>query len=283
MLRLGVPHPPLQSMVETIQEMDHHICTAFGTSEKSYGHGPSRPPTQGILQGNGAGPAGWFAISSVLIDAMHDAGYGYKEWSIIRGHAIQIASFAFVDDTDLVHANNAPGVSTDDLIAEAQLMVDKWHGLLRATGGDMAPEKNYCYLIKQHWKGGRWKYKTIEEAPGNLWLPGNADPIERRSVQQPAEALGIFGRPDGSMQDEVKYLRDRVFTWAGGLRTGHVRKDAAWYCLNATIMKTIEYPLLATTLSRQDIHQFMSPLLKVTLNSFNVQKNLPQKLVYGTL
>jgi hypothetical protein len=29
MLRLGVPHPPLQSMVETIQEMDHHICTAL--------------------------------------------------------------------------------------------------------------------------------------------------------------------------------------------------------------------------------------------------------------
>jgi hypothetical protein len=104
MLRLGVPHPPLQSMVETIQEMDHHICTAFDTSEQSYGHNPSCLPTQGILQGNGAGPAGWFAISSVLIDAMRDEGYGYKEWTLIRGHTIQIASFAFVDDTDLVHA-----------------------------------------------------------------------------------------------------------------------------------------------------------------------------------
>jgi hypothetical protein len=122
---------------------------------------------------------------------------------------------------------------------------------------------------------------ALDEAPGDLWLPGTASPIEQRSLQQPAEALGIFGRPDGDiMRDEVKYLQDRVFTWSDGLCMGHIRKDAAWYCLNTTIMKTIEYPLLATTLSRQDIHQIMSPLLKVVLNSFNVQKNLKISLWY---
>jgi hypothetical protein len=80
---------------------------------------------------------------------MRDAGYGYKEWTLIRGHTIQIASFAFVDDTDLVHANNAPSISTDDLMTEAQLMVEKWHGPLRATGGDLAPEKSYWYLLAE--------------------------------------------------------------------------------------------------------------------------------------
>jgi hypothetical protein len=31
--RLGIPKPTLQSMLETIQEMKHHIRTAFGDSE----------------------------------------------------------------------------------------------------------------------------------------------------------------------------------------------------------------------------------------------------------
>jgi hypothetical protein len=81
----------------------------------------------------------------------------------------------------------------------------------------------------------------------------------------------------------VGLLREKVFKWSDGLRTGRVKKDAAWYCLNSTIMKTIEYPLIATTFSQKEVHQFMHPLLKAALNSCGVQKNLPRKLVYGTL
>ena len=62
-----------------------------------------------------------------------------------------------------------------------------------------------------------------------------------------------------------------------------IDRDMAWYCLNATMMKTIEYPLTATTLSRHDIHLVMKPLLRSALNKVGVQKNMPRKLVYGTL
>ena len=77
--RLGIPKPALQSMLEAIQEMEHHICTAFGDSEAHYGNDREAPP-QGVLQGNGAGPAGWFAISTLMIQILRDQGYGYKEW-----------------------------------------------------------------------------------------------------------------------------------------------------------------------------------------------------------
>ena len=62
--KLNVPKPAIDSMLETIQTMDHYIRTAFGVSEEKYGNDASRPPPQGILQGNGAGPAGWAAIAS---------------------------------------------------------------------------------------------------------------------------------------------------------------------------------------------------------------------------
>ena len=214
---------------------------------------------------------------------MVDAGFGYSDWTLIRKLAINLAAFAFVDDTDLIHTNPSPDISTDDFIQEAQQMVSTWHGLLRSTGGDLAPEKSYWYLVDFIWKGGRWEYRSIEDMPGDLWLPGTLQPIERRPPTQFAEALGIRARPDGRMIDEVKFLRHKVSVWCDRLRTGMIEKDVAWYCLNATIMKTIEYPLTATTFSRQDVHQVMKPLLRSALNKFGVQKNMPRKLVYGTL
>ena len=128
-------------MIEAIQAMDHYIRTAFGDSTESYGNDPHRPPQQGLLQGNGAGPGGWFSISSVIIDAMKACGFGYKQWTVISKIAIELVSFAFVDDTDVIHANNDPNVSTEQLIQEAQQAVYHWEGLIRATGGELAPEK----------------------------------------------------------------------------------------------------------------------------------------------
>jgi len=64
--RLGIPCPPILAMLETIQNMQHYIRTAFGESTRSYGGDPSKPATQGILQGNGAGPAGSVGLLSAL-------------------------------------------------------------------------------------------------------------------------------------------------------------------------------------------------------------------------
>ena len=62
--KLKVPKPAIDSMLETIQMMDHYVRMAFGVSEKCYGPGEG-PPPQGILQGNGTGLAGWSAIAAL--------------------------------------------------------------------------------------------------------------------------------------------------------------------------------------------------------------------------
>ena len=127
-----------------------------------------------------------------------------------------------------------------DLIDEAKVMVLRWHDLLHATGGDLAPEKSYWYLVELHWKNGRWQYKTMDDAPGDLWLPSSPAPIEHREVSTPAKALGIMSCPEGQMEDEVCHLQLKVVQWTENLKNCQVPKDVAWYCLNITIMKTIE-------------------------------------------
>ena len=282
--RLGIPRPPILAMLETIQKMRHFIRTAFGESAQSYGGDPSKAATQGILQGNGAGPAGWFAICSIMIDCMKAEGFGYADWSAISNQAMHLVCFAFVDDTDLVHATFDSCLTSTELIAEAQQALLTWESLLSATGGALKPSKSYWYLLDYTCVRGVWKPKRIQDAPGELSLHNQGQPftIQRLEVTEAREALGIMSRPDCSMDDQVEAMKAKVAKWVDGVRTKRINSTNAWYCLNSTIMKTLEYPLMATTLTADETTSIMWPLLQAALPKCRVQKRFPRKLMFGT-
>jgi len=72
---LGGSLPMIQSMITTIHEMEHHICTTFGDSKISASRATWQAPITGIRQGNGAGPQIWAAVSSPILDIMRSKGF----------------------------------------------------------------------------------------------------------------------------------------------------------------------------------------------------------------
>ena len=280
--RLGVPRPAILSMIQVIQQMQHYIRTAFGESDRSYGPNTTGPPPQGLIQGNGTAPAGWTAITAILVDCMKAEGYGYEAWSPISQRAMTLVCFGFVDDTDLILSPNRPNMSTEDLLHDAQLELSTWEGLISATGGALAPEKSYWYLVEI---GPDGKYVPKSKQPGELFLhnKGNPELIERLDVFEARETLGIWSRPDGSMKDEVAALKAKALKWADAVKTKRINPTEAWYSVNHTIMKTIEYPLAATSISKQDMQDIMRPILQAALPKARIQKRFPRKLVFGTL
>jgi len=261
---LGIPRPPILAMLETIQNMQHYIRTAFGESTRSYGGDPSKPAPQGILQGNGAGPAGWFAICSIMIDCMKAEGYGYADVLSISQYAMNLVCFAFVDDTDLVHSTFDPSLTSAELFDEAQAALLTWESLLSATGGALKPPKSYWHCLDYSCVRGVWKPKRIQDAQGELILHNKGTPytIQRLEVHEAREALGIMSRPDCSMEDQVAAMQAKVAKWVDGIRTKRINATNAWCCLNSTIMKTMEHPLMATTLTEEDSGAIMWPLLQ---------------------
>ena len=73
--------------------------------------------------------------------------------------------------------------------------------------------------------------------------------IRRQDPSKATLSLGMKFAPSGSMDDQVQHLRKKAEAWADLLRVRKVERDAVWYSLTASILKTIEYPLLATTMS----------------------------------
>jgi hypothetical protein len=224
-------------MLATIQEMEHHIRTAFGDSKGYYGNDPSQPPPQGILQGSGSGPAGWSSIAAVVVKAMRDQGFGYSVWTLIRQRESSLVGFAFVDDTDLIHANHDRRKPTQQLLEEAQEALSVWEGLLHATGGTLAPEKSYWYLVEVTRAQGKWTYVRERQHPGDLFLNNGSIKNTRLEVYQARQSLGIMTRPDGKMMDELKKLQKATYQWCDGVRTKRLHPEEAWYGLTATILK----------------------------------------------
>ena len=286
--RFGLARQPILGMLKAIQEMTHHIRTAFGDSERTYGNDPNRPPLQGMLQGNGASGTAWAAISTLIVNVMKTAGFGFSTWSAISKEAVDMVCYSFVDDANVIHSGKTNFTTGEELYDQMPAVLATWEGTIKATGGDIArgDDKSYWYLIDFVFKDNTWHYRSVADIPGDLHLhnkDGSTDIIRRLEVTEARESLGIQTRYDGIQDDQKEYLRRKTVKWKDAIRSGHLQKDDAWYCLQSSIMKTVEYPLMATTLSKKDINYIMAPVLSGALGKTGVQRKMPHALVYGTL
>jgi len=103
---------------------------------------------------------------------------------------------------------------------------------------------------------------------------------------EPAAArwsLGVRSAPDGNNKEQVEYLRGLAEDWREKIRTGHLSKHDAWMALMTRIMRTMEYPLLALTLTKDQCTHIMAPILSGGLNAIGLCKYLPRIVVYAPI
>jgi hypothetical protein len=119
--RLGVPFPPVHCMLKSIQNMKHHIRTAFGDSAFTMDNSGSLIPFQGALQGNGASPATWVIISTPLLNMLRETGNGGYFVEPISHQKSHFVGYAFVDDTDLIQFDaRDSSISTEEIMDKMQ-------------------------------------------------------------------------------------------------------------------------------------------------------------------
>jgi hypothetical protein len=54
----------------------------------------------------------------------------------------------------------------------AEVVLDCWGGVLRATGGALVPEKSYWYVIDFKWDGQQWAYPSKTDMLGDILITG---------------------------------------------------------------------------------------------------------------
>ena len=135
-------------------------------------------------------------------------------------------------------------------------------------GGAIVPEKSHWYLVNFKWENDTWRYATIEEAPAELYVldfTGHHKRIERLAVHEAQQTLRVRLAPDGNSTLEIEYLLGKAKEWGDRIRTGHLPRHLVWESLQTTILRTLQYPTPATTLSKAQCDQILSPLLRAGL------------------
>ena len=92
---------------------------------------------------------------------------------------------------------------------------------------------------------------------------------------------GLWLDPDGNNKKQITVMREVTVKWVEKVRTGAIDKRDAWQALTQTIMKKLEYPLLALTLTEDEGDFIMAPILNSGLPSAGLCRNIPRALLYG--
>jgi hypothetical protein len=202
---------PIVAMLHPIQAMKFYQRTARGDSTTFVGGRDKDNPLQGLCQGNGAAPACWLMISSLLMHCYKFQGYGSWFISPISGTIIDFLGEIYIDDTDLIvtHPNLTTAAAVHE---ELERSASAWADGLNATGGALNPDKCKWTLADYSCLGGKWTYAAQPNLDIEIPLPnGDTARILQGDVSVAEKALGIWSSIDGNDEAHVQHnMTDRV-------------------------------------------------------------------------
>ena len=277
---------PIICMLTTLQNMEHHIRTIYRDSTNGFSGMLWAVPWQGVGQGNGTGPQIWALASTPVLNMLREAGCGAIFKTAVSGSTVTFVGYAFVDDTDLIAASPDPNATYLEVTTLMQNSITAWEGGIRATGRALVPEKTHWYLIDFKWTQGKWEYATAEDAPAKLYMrdsEGQLHKIQRLSINQAERTLGVRLAPNGNNAAQIKHMTNQAAEWGECLQTGLLSKALAWQAMHTTIIKSLKYPLPATTMTKEECEGIMGTMLCYGLPKAGIFRYMPKDLVFGPL
>eukprot|EP00956_Cyclotella_meneghiniana_P010715 scaffold14988_cov36-Cyclotella_meneghiniana.AAC.2 len=280
----GTPASACESMLTAIQEMKFFLRTAFGDSDKSVG-AKVHLKTQGLMQGNGAAPAGWAVVSITIIQAHKEEGHGATFLCPITKYRHHAAGILYVDDTDLVHLNLAEEESVAEAHAALQRAVYSWSDLLIATGGALKPEKCFYYLISFKWdRKGKVVYEDNEKNPAyslRVKLPsGETEKITHLSADKELVTLGVPSCPSGKSEPSMALMKEKALEWANLSRGSKLPPRDLHFSVQRKFWPKVRYGLCAIPAAYEDLVQAMHKPYHLMCSVGGVAQSAKRELRY---
>ena len=258
MARLGLSYNVLSTLFLTLQMAEHRVKTAFGVSKRTYG-GTKRKlgtlPMHGVGQGNGIAPACWVAISSILINMMQEVGYGAYFTTALTLGTLFVVCFSFIDDTDLFYTAPTPDTPGEECIPAIQKTLDKWGGVLRATGGALVPGKSLWWLIDFKYKAAKliWEPRDKADMPGDITMANientGREILKRLEPHQPEVMLGINLAPSSQEDGVIAHIEEKIDDFVTPMKAGRLDRNDSWLAFTSRILPALRYMMPVITLS----------------------------------
>jgi hypothetical protein len=265
----------IRAMLLCIQEMRFFQRMGRGDSNTFMENRPSSNPLQGLCQGNGAAPACWLVLSSLMMRVYRKGEHVSTMALPVSGTPIKFMGEIFVDNTDLLTMLQDV-FSVTEILPIAQANLDKWASLLIATGGALNPSKCYWYMISYKCRNGEWEYNNNTRHKLTILLPGgDRTEIAQLLVTEGKKMLVVWSSPTGL---DTKHLQEMVFgktsNWVGRLKNAHLPVHLAWKAYQYQLWLSIRYGLGTLTTPRKDIEDLLHKLKFVMLSYLGINQHL---------
>eukprot|EP00957_Ditylum_brightwellii_P059436 4512344-Ditylum_brightwellii.AAC.1 len=79
-----------------------------------------KPPSQGLVQGNGAAHCTWALVSTPVLNAIRDKGFGAVFKYSISKNSFKLVAYCFVDNSTVVQMAPSPDTPTNKRVAITQ-------------------------------------------------------------------------------------------------------------------------------------------------------------------
>ena len=170
-----------------------------------------------------------------------------------------------------------------DIAAKLQASVELWEKCTEISGGCLVPAKSWWTLVDFTWKDGKWRYsEDMDDVDIAIKdVNGNTVELKQLAANEAQKMLGVWLAPDGNNDKQVVEMRKTTVKWAEKVRTGCIDRRDAWQALTLTVMKKLEYPLQALTLTEKECDFIMAPVLLSGLPKAGICRHTPRALIYG--
>jgi len=238
--------------------------------------------------GQGASDAcNWWVISSdSMANAYTSEAHGWTIPSLIPNKNTKQYLKAFINNINLF-IGQPDHKTKDEFLDMTQTDINRWHGILHATGGELNTKKCFWsdFNLQFDTKGNPSIRAKTPEDP-QLHLTNTDSTIVTLKSTQPSNGichLGVYISMDGNSTTETKVLIQcckmfqKVFTWCP-----LTWKEAA--VIYSTIyLPTIIYPFPATTLPLSIMEKAQSTTMLLILSKMGYNKNMPKAVMYAPL
>jgi hypothetical protein len=293
--RLGYSKESVKMLGLLWAQMEHHVCTGFGVSDKTYGS-TTEKLLYGIGQGSCASPILWALINQLLLAAL-----GEKFTSIrlvaIDGEEEHIRpGDSFVDDTKTGSTNDDSELepvshdiseltsSEETLIAKMEEIIQFFLDLLQVKGGDLVPKKCVWYLISHRWKDGKPRLLQKHSSHGGIKIVSRSTNIEsgakRKAPNKGHRTLGLFMTGDGTCTSHKKVMIEKASLYATAIQRSSVSKGESGLAYNSCYLPSIGYGTLETTLTQQEYYNIQKPVVNAILPKMGISRKAHRSVVF---
>jgi hypothetical protein len=118
---------------------------------------------------------------------------------------------------------------------------------------------------------------SIWTANGSSWVN-----LTRYEVDHAEENLGVYLAMNGNNTAECAALRKKSESVADCIRIGFISRDYAVVPIHTTNMKSLEYPLEATTMTKKQWDYITGPILMASLPQMGYVRTFTCNIVYAS-